>query len=47
MHFIISSYIPLHVSSHIVLIISPLTACAMSGHPKRVTYKEPDAVYIQ
>ena len=39
--------IPLHVSSNIVLIISPLTACALSGHLRRVTYKEPDAVFIQ
>ena len=26
---------------------SPLTACALSGHLRRVTYKEPDAVCIQ
>ena len=58
--FIIFFNIPLHVSSHIVLIIFlgdrsvhrqledwPLTACALSGHLRRVTYKEPDAVYIQ
>ena len=25
----------------------PLTACALSGHLRRVTYKEPDAVCIQ
>ena len=24
-----------------------LTACALSGHLTRVTYKEPDAVFIQ
>ena len=29
------------------LLCSPLTACALIGHPRRVTYKEPDAVYIQ
>jgi len=26
---------------------SPLTTCALSGHLRRVTYKEPDAVCIQ
>ena len=27
--------------------VSPLTACALSGHLRRVTYKEPDAVCMQ
>ena len=25
----------------------PLTACAPNSHTRRVTHKEPDAVYIQ
>jgi len=37
-------HISVHVSSNIA---SPVTACALSGHLRRVTYKEPDAVYIQ
>ena len=71
--FIISFYIPLHVSSHIVLIIRRIDciytasgslcvtllvwsfgaqevrglACAPNDHTRRVTHKEPDAVYIQ
>ena len=64
--FIISFHIPLHVSSHIVLIIRrihciytasgslcvtllvwPFGTCAPNGHTRRVTQKEPDAVYIQ
>ena len=72
--FIISFNIPLHVSSHIVLIIRRihriytasgslcvtllvwpfgaqvvrgLTACAPNGHTRRVTHKEPDAVYMR
>ena len=27
--------------------LSPLTACALSGHLRRMTYKEPDAICIQ
>ena len=29
------------------LFLGDLTACALSGHLRRVTYKEPDAVCIQ
>ena len=26
---------------------SPLTACALNSHPRRVIHEEPDAMYIQ